>query len=347
MKLKLLEPFENKYLGQLNNRVVMSAMTRSFANNSHECTTQMAEYYERRAKNGIALMLTEGVIIHPTGDGYNNTPHIWSNTYVSSWKIATEKVHVFNTKIFCQLWHCGRISHEDFTGGVQPVSSTDKPAEGINRQNGKPYAKPRRLTKEEIPEIYDLFLNAGENAIKAGFDGIELHFGHGYLVDEFFDARINDRMDEYGGSIENRCRFALELTDLMIKKFGSKKVIIRMSPSRDMGGIYDWPDLDKMLDYLIKEFNRLGVRMLDISCANANYFETSGRIIRLIRKMWQHLIMGGASLSIEEAEKEIQSGYLDMATWGRMLIANPDFLTKLKHSIPLTEFNRDMLEYLY
>lgn len=347
MNSVLLEPFDSRYLGKLKNRIVMSAMSRNFADKNHDCTAPMSEYYARRAQDGVALILTEGIIVHPSGDGYNNVPYLCSEHHAESWKSTTAKVHAFQTRIFCQLWHCGRISHEDYTGGIAPVSSTDRRAEGINRQNNKPYAAPRRLSKDEIPGIYGQFLHSGELAINAGFDGVELHFGHGYLIDQFFDSRINDRTDEYCGTVENRCRFALELTDLMIKRFGPNRVMLRISPSRDMGGIYDWPDLGQMLDYLIKTFDRTGVRMLDVSCARADYFKTSGRIIRIIRKIWPHLLIGGASLTLEEAEKEISDGYLDMVTWARLLLANPDFVTRLKNKAPLTPYDKKMLDVLY
>lgn len=347
MKSTLLEPFDSKILGKLKNRVAMSAMSRSFADKNRDCTPQMAEYYARRAKDGVALILTEGAIIHPSGDGYNNAPHMCLGHHAESWKAATAKVHDAQTRIFCQLWHCGRISHEDYTGGLQPVSSTDRAADGINRQNGKPYAVPRRLDADEMQGIYHQFLHSGKLAIAAGFDGVELHFGHGYLVDQFLDSRVNDRTDKYGGSVENRCRFALELAELAVKEFGANRVMVRISPSRDMNGTYDWPDLERMLACLIKGFDSAGLRMLDVSCARADYFQTSGRIIRNVREMWPHLLIGGASLTLEEAEKEIAGGYLDMVTWGRLLIANPDFVTRLKNNEPLKPYDRQMLSVLH
>ncbi len=343
----LLEPFASEYLGRLKNRVVMSAMTRSFADKNHCCTGLMADYYARRAQDGTALILTEGVIIHPSGDGYNNTPHIWNKKQADSWKKAIKKVHQAGSKIFCQLWHCGRISHKDYTGGIQPVSSTDKQADGVNRQNNKPFSAPRALLTEEIPGIYNMFLNAASNAITAGFDGVELHLGHGYLADQFFDARINDRADKYGGPVKNRCRFALELTEAVLSKHGPDKVMIRISPSRYMEKLYDWPDLKEMLDYLIPALAKTGLRLLDISCARADYYETSGRVIRMIRPEWPYLLMGGASLSHQQAVEEIKQGYLDMATWGRFILANPDFVSRLKQDIEPLAMDPSILKVLY
>lgn len=346
MSYNFLEPFESALLGKLKNRTVMAAMTRGFADKDHCATQLMKEYYERRAQDGIALILTEGVIIHPSGDGYNSVPHIANSQQAQSWLPVIEAVHKHNSKIACQLWHCGRISHSDYTGGIPPVSSTNKPAEGMNRQNQKPFGTPIALTKEGISEVHDYYIQAVERALSVGFDAVQLHLGHGYLADQFFDARINDRTDEYGGSVENRCRFAIELTQKVLSKFPHEKIMVRISPSRDMGGIYDWPDMEAMLMHLLNAFWSQGIRTLDISCANADYFKTSGRVVRMARPQWKGILMGGASLTPEQASSEISEGLLDMITWGRFVLANPDFITKLKDNRPLTEFSREMLGQL-
>lgn len=330
MNTILLDPFDSELLGRLKNRIAMSAMARGCADNKHCCTKSLADYYVRRAENGVALILTGGMVIHPSGDGYNNVPHIWDRDHANSWKSPIKRIHKSGSKIFSQLWHCGRISHSDFTGGIQPVSSSDKQAEGINRQNNKPFSTPRPLKANEIPEVYGLYLNAVYHAMKAGFDGVELHMGHGYLVDQFFDSRINDRTDKYGGSIENRCRFALELIKAVLQKISPKQLMIRISPSREMGGLYDWPDMEEMLNYLVPALDRVGLRLLDVSCARSDYSQTSSRVVRLIRPMWKHFIMAGASLSHEQANKEIDSEQLDMVTWGRYILANPDFVSRLR-----------------
>lgn len=343
----LLNPYDSKILGAVKNRVVMSAMTRGFADQNHCATKAMHEYYKKRAKDGVALILTEGLVIHPSADGYNNVPHLSNKAQAVSWQPITNDVRTTGSKIFAQLWHCGRISHEDFTDGVAPVSASNIQAEGINRQNNKPYGVPVALTSDGILNVYHQFMSSAELAFEAGFDGVELHFGHGYLVDSFLDSRVNNRTDIYGGSVDNRCRFALELTRRMIVAFGAEKVIVRVSPSRELGGkTTDWPNLQAMIEYLIPSFDKVGLRILDVSCARANYFMTSGRIIRMIRPLWPHLILGGASLTAVEALNEIHSGYLDMVTWGRHLIANPDFVEKLQTGQELSEFSPTMLQEL-
>ncbi len=342
----LLEPFNHPYLGPLKNRIVMSAMTRNFADPGHRATEQIADYYARRAESGVALILTEGVIVHLSGDGYNNVPHMQTGGQAESWAKVVRRVHAAGSKILCQLWHCGRISHSDYTGGQPPVSSTDRAAEGINRQNNKPFGVPRALAASELPDIYEMYVHSGRLALSAGFDGVELHLGHGYLADQFLDARINDRTDDYGGSVENRCRFALELVRTVLGKIPADKVMVRISPSREMNGLYDWPDLEAMLAYLIPQLESAGLRMLDISNARAEYFKTSGRIIRSVRPRWPHPLIGGASLSLEQAETELRKGLLDMITWGRFLIANPDLAKRFVEGQPLVPMANEMLKQL-
>jgi len=343
----ILKKFNSKYVGTMKNRIVMSAMTRGFADNDHCCTEKMGEYYERRAKNGIALILTEGIIVDKTGDGYNNVPYMKTSKHAKSWSNTIEKIHENDSKIYAQLWHCGRISHSDYTGGISPISSSNKQASGINRQNNKPYGIPRKISKTEIPEIYDMFVNSIEKALDVGFDGVELHFAHGYLIDQFFDSRINDRDDEYGGSVENRCRFASELLETVVNEFGAEKIMIRISPSRKMDTTYNWHNLDEMLDYFIPKIEKIGLRQLDVSGANSNYFETSGKMIEKIRKKWSHFLIGGASLTHDEAIKEVNEQRLDMVTWARHILANPDFVSKLENNEKVVEMTSEMRAKLY
>lgn len=343
--MKLLEAVHLSPLPPLRNRVVMSAMTRNFAPD-HTATPQMAQYYGQRAEREVGLILTEGVIVDPTGDGYRDVPHISTTEQAESWRPVVERIHAANGRVFCQLWHCGRISHSDFTGGVPPVSSTSRTAEGINRQNDKPFGPPRALEPHEMPEVYDLFAQAAKRALHVGFDGVELHFGHGYLVDQFLDGTVNDRSDAYGQTIAGRSRFGLELLERVVGEVPADRVMIRISPSREMSGIHEWPDMDSMLDYLLPAFSALGIRLLDVSCARSNYFLTSGKVIRKARALWPHVLLGGASLTSDEAEQEVRTGLLDLVTWGRHILANPDFVPRLRDNLPLRPFDRSMLSSL-
>lgn len=329
----------------LRNRTVMSAMSRGFADEGHFATPAMRDYYQRRAQGGVGLILTEGTVIHKSGDGWNNAPYIASQAHAESWKPVTEAVHQAGAAIACQLWHCGRISHSDYTGDA-PVSSTNQAAAGVNRQNGKPYGVPRALEADEMPGIYQLYVDAAKHAFNAGFDAIELHTGHGYLADQFLDARVNDRADRYGGSVESRCRFMLELVQEILKVAPANRVIARISPSRFMGSVYEWPDIDEMIAYLIPALQEIGLRCLDVSCANSDYFKTSGKAVRKIRDLWSGVIMGGASLTSAQAEAEIHDGLLDLVTWGRAFIANPDLGTRMREGADWVPFEDAMRETL-
>lgn len=341
----LFDPLDRPDFIRLRNRTVMSAMSRGFAAEGHHATPEMRDYYQRRAAGGAGLILTEGTLVHQSGDGWNNAPYIATDAHAESWRPVVDAVHAAGGAIACQLWHTGRISHEDYTV-VQPVSSTNVAATGINRQNGKPYGEPRALTTEEMPTIYGYFADAARRAIDVGFDAVELHTGHGYLADQFLDARVNDRTDNYGGSVENRCRFTLELIEAVLKAVPAERVIARISPSRFMGGIYDWPDLEAMIAYFIPAVQDLGLKALDISCANSVYADTAGRIVRMVRPLWNGVLIGGASLSIADANAELDAGLLDAVTWGRAFIANPNLVEKMKSGATWTPFEDAMRDTL-
>lgn len=336
---RLLEPLNHPGFIPLTNRIVMSAMSRSFAAPGGIATDAMRDYYAKRADAG--LILTEGTIIHRSGAGWKDAPFIETAEQADAWRKVTDAVHARGGKIACQLWHMGRISHADFTGDA-PVSSTDRAAGGVNRQNDKPYGEPRRLAADEMPQIYRLFVEAAERALDAGFDAVEIHAGHGYLIDQFLDAQVNDRTDSYGGSVENRCRIFLELVEEMLAAVPADRVIARISPSRFMGGIYEWPDLDAMIAYLIPALQQLGLKALDVSCANSDYSQTAGRMVRKIRPLWDGVLIGGASLSKEQAEAELVEGVLDAVTWGRSFIANPDLVTKIEEGSSWAPFEDSM-----
>lgn len=337
----LFEPLNKPGFIGLRNRTVMAAMSRSFADGNHCATDDMASYYARRAEGGAGLILTEGTIIDRSGDGWVGAPYIANAPQAEAWRKVVDGVHTVGGKIACQLWHMGRISHSDFTGDA-PVSSTNVAAAGMNRQNNKPFGEPRALEASEMPGIYQLYVDAAVRALDAGFDAVELHTGHGYLPDQFLDSQVNDRTDAYGGSVENRCRFMLELVEAVLAKVPADRVIARISPSRMMGGLYEWPDLDAMIAYLIPALDKLGLRALDVSCANSPYSETAGRMVRKIRPLFSGVIIAGASLSQAEAEAELAEGVVDCITWGRAFIANPDLATRLSTGGELVAFDDTM-----
>ena len=341
----LLAPLDRPDFIPIRNRTTMSAMSRSQARNNLP-TEQMRDYYRRRADGGVGLILTEGTIIHSSGDGWNGAPYMATDEQADSWRAVTDSVHEAGAAIACQLWHLGRISHADYTGSA-PISSTAIAAAGINRQNGKPYGVPRPLRAEEMPEVYGYYAAAARRALRVGFDAVELHCGHGYLPDQFLDGSVNDRTDAYGGSIQNRCRFVVELVRAVLAAVPSERLIIRISPSRAMNGIHDWPDLEEMISYLMPQLQREGLRALDVSCANSPYAATASRVVRMIRPLWDGILLGGASLSAEEAATEVREGWLDLVTWGRAFIANPDLTDRIARGAEWAPFEETMRDTLY
>ena len=315
----------------------MSAMSRSFASEDRFATADMAEYYRKRAAGGAGLILTEGTIIDKSGDGWVRAPYISSDAHAEAWRPVVDAVHAEGGAIACQLWHMGRISHEDFTG-EPPVSSTNRAAAGVNRQNNKPYGEPRALAAADMPALYQLFVDAARRALAVGFDAVELHGANGYIVDQFLDGQVNDRTDQYGGSVENRCRFLLELVDAVVAAVPAHKVMLRISPSRFMGGLYEWPDMEAMIAYVVPELAKRGLGALDISCANSIYADTSGRVVRMVRPLWPGVLIAGASLSVAAAEAEVAQGHIDAVTWGRLFIANPDLAAKMRNGAELVPF---------
>lgn len=337
----LFSPLAQPGFIPLRNRTVMSAMSRSFATDDRFATPEMAEYYRKRAAGGAGLILTEGTVIDKSGDGWVRAPYIASDAHAEAWHPVVAAVHAEGGAIACQLWHMGRISHEDFTGEA-PVSSTSRAAAGVNRQNNKPYGEPRALGADEMPAVYALFADAAKRALAVGFDAVELHGANGYIVDQFLDGQVNDRTDQYGGSVENRCRFLLELVDAVVAAVPASKVMLRISPSRFMGGLYEWPDMAAMIAYVVPELAKRGLGALDISCANSIYADTSGRVVRMVRPLWPGVLIAGASLTTQAAEAEIAAGHLDAVTWGRLFIANPDLAAKLRSGADLTPFEDSM-----
>ena len=341
-----LTPFEKEGLS-LKNHLAMTAMTRNFADENHCATDLMREYYERRAKGGVGLILTEGTVIHPNADGYPDVPYIYTDEQMESWKKVVAAVQAQNTKMFCQLWHCGRISDPVYLNGGIPVSASDLPGIGVHSRTKKPFVAPRALQTVEIPDIVDMFAHSTKQALRAGFDGVEVHAGHGYLLDGFFDSNVNNRTDEYGGSVENRCRFPLMVFKRVLEIAGPVRTAVRISPSREMNGLYEWPDIEEMLAYLIPELDGMGLKILDVSSASSDYWKTSGRMVRAIRPMWPHVLIAGASLPPEKADEEIQSGLVDIVTYGRFILANPDFVEKITKGEALAPYSKELLKTLY
>ena len=315
---------------ELPNRIVMAPLTRSRAvGGGRVPNALMAEYYVQRASAG--LILSEATAVTPMGVGYADTPGIWSDEQVEGWKLVTDAVHKAGGRIFLQLWHVGRISDPVFLDGALPVApSAIQPKGHVSRVRPKrDYATPRALETAEIPAIVAAYRKGAENAKKAGFDGVEIHGANGYLLDQFLQDSTNQRSDQYGGSVENRARLMLEVTDACIEVWGADRVGMHLAPRRDSHDMGD-SDPAATFGYVARE---LGKRKIAFICAREAVGEDSLR--PLLKKAFGGVYIANEKLTKESAEQLISSGEADAVAFGVWFIANPDLPKRLQSGAPL------------
>lgn len=336
----------------LSNRVAMAPMTRSRASAGDKANELTAKYYRQRATAG--LIITEGSQISVQGQGYLYTPGIYNDEQVDAWKATTSAVHDAGSKIFIQLWHVGRVSHVSLQPeGKSPVSSVAVRAKGSNcfalDQNGKPgqvpVSEPHALTPDEIKLVIQDFVQAAKNAIRAGFDGVEIHGANGYLIEQFINGGLNTRNDEYGGkSIENRIRFALEVTDEIAQAIGADKTGIRLSP---YGRLSDMHAFEGEKETWLALAKKLGERSL--AYVHLSDQKTLGAqaipdgFIREFREAYNGTLIIAGGFDKKRAEEYIQDDLADLIAFGRPYIANPDLVERLENDWPLNEVNRAVM----
>jgi 2,4-dienoyl-CoA reductase-like NADH-dependent reductase (Old Yellow Enzyme family) len=308
---------------QLKNRIFMAPLTRCRASEGRVPNNLMAEYYSQRATAG--LIITEATSVTPMGVGYPNTPGIWSEEQVRGWKIVTDAVHASGGKIVLQLWHVGRISHPTYLDGELPVApSAIKPDGHVSLVRPlSDYPTPRALETAEIADVVDAFRQGAENAQAAGFDGVELHAANGYLIDQFLQSSTNQRTDAYGGSLENRARLLLEITDELIKVWGAGRVGIHLSPRADVHDMGD-SNREETFTYVARE---LGKRNVAFICARERVADDS--LGTQLKEAF-----GGAYIANEGFDKASANALLaskkaDAVAFGVPFIANPDLPARL------------------
>ena len=331
----------------LTSRVVMAPMTRSRAKDTVP-NASTAEYYRQRA--GAGLLITEGAQISQEGQGYLFTPGIFSPQQVAGWKKVTDAVHELGGKIFIQLWHVGRISHTSLQpNGDYPVSSVDTLAENTTcygyNADGEPgqvqVTRPRALPTAEVARVSQDFVKAAENAILAGFDGVEIHGANGYIFEQFINGGLNTRTDQYGGSIENRLRFLLETVDLISAAIGSHRVGLRVAP---FGRLSAMPAFSDERETWLAAAAALSSRKLaylhlsdqDSLCGNL----MNRDFLREFRNAYEGTLMFAGSLTQETAQTMLEEGLIDLAAFGRPFISNPDLVDRFRRGLPLTPFDR-------
>ncbi|MDY0030220.1 MAG: alkene reductase [Pseudobdellovibrionaceae bacterium] len=320
----LLEPLKIGDL-ELQNRVIMAPLTRSRANNEGRVPNDlMVEYYAQRASAG--MIITEATCVTPTGVGYANTPGIWSDEQVTGWRKVTDAVHAKGGKIVLQLWHVGRISHPLFLNGELPVApSAIKPAGHVSLVRPiTEYVTPRSLQLSEIPEIVAAYRKGAENAKAAGFDGVEIHGANGYLLDQFLQDSTNKRDDVYGGSIENRARLMLEVTDAVIDVWGVGRVGMHLAPRADA---HDMGDSTKTetFSYVARELGRRGIAFI---CTREHQADDS--ISPLLKKEFGGVLIANESMSFQSGNDLLAAGKADAVAFGKLYIANPDLVERFK-----------------
>ena len=317
---------------ELPNRIIMAPLTRSRAVGAGRVpNAMMAEYYVQRASAG--LILSEATAVTPMGVGYADTPGIWSDEQVEGWKIVTEAVHKAGGRIVLQLWHVGRISDPHFLDGQLPVApSAIQPQGHVSLLRPKrDYATPRALETHEIPAIVAAYRKGAENAKKAGFDGVEIHGANGYLLDQFLQDSTNQRVDQYGGSVENRARLMLEVTDACIEVWGADRVGMHLAPRRDSHDMGDSNPVDTF-GYVARELGKRGIAFI---CAREAIGDDSLRAH--LKKEFGGVYIANEKLTKESAEQLIESGEADAVAFGVWFIANPDLPKRLKQDAPLNQ----------
>ena len=328
---------------ELKNRIVMAPLTRSRAIDNVP-NDMMVEYYKQRS--GAGLIITEGTSPSPNGLGYPRIPGIFNQDQVDGWKKITNTVHENNSKIFIQLMHTGRVSHsENLPKGAEVVAPSAVATDGemyTDSLGMQPYPTPREMTLEDIETAQTEYVQAAKNAIEAGFDGVEIHGANGYLVDQFINTASNKRSDKYGGSIENRSRFAIETAKKMGEAIGFDRTAIRLSPYGAFNGMEQFKDIEETYSYLSAELGKLGltyIHIVDHSSFGAP--EVTDSVKLKIQNAFGGTIIASGGFDKQRAEKTLNENKGDLIAFGRPFISNPDLVYKFENNLPLTDPDYD------
>ena len=318
----------------LSNRLVMSPMTRSRALEGNVPNPLAATYYGQRASAG--LIVTEATQVSPQGVGYIRTPGIHSAEQVRGWRAITDAVHRAGSKIFAQLWHVGRVSHPDFHGGALPVAPSALSVEGeaFTTQGRTKLVTPRALEIDELPGIVATFRAGAENAKAAGFDGVELHGANGYLLDQFLRDGSNRRTDAYGGSIENRARFPLEVVDAVTAVWGPQRVGYKVAPYFSGYSMSDSHPLETF-SFIASQLSKRGLLYLHVTEAVNNPAAGSERATPILRGKFKGALIANGGYDVHTAQAAIARGEADMVAFGVPFLANPDLPVRYRSNAAL------------
>ena len=322
---------------ELKNHVVMAPMTRSRAIGNIP-NDLIAAFYEQRA--GVGLIITEGTSPSPNGLGYSRIPGIFSNAQTEGWKKITSAVHAKGSKIYVQLMHTGRISHSlNLPEGAEVLApSAVKPAGQMwtDSKQLQDFPTPKAMTASDLQKTLNEYVIAAKNAISAGFDGVELHSANGYLLEQFLSPISNIRTDEYGGSIENRCRFVIDVTKAVAEAIGTDKTAIRLSPYGVASDMPHYPEIEAEYTYLAEQLNRIGINyihLVDHSALGAP--EVPASIKNTFRNKFKNTLILSGGYDNNRAESDLTSGAADIIAFGRPFINNPDLVDRFTNNWPL------------
>ncbi|WP_114558243.1 alkene reductase [Desertihabitans aurantiacus] len=307
----------------LPNRLIMSPLTRCRAGAGRVPNALMAEYYRQRA--GAGLIISEATSVSPQGVGYHGTPGIWNEDQVNGWKQITAAVHAEGGRILLQLWHVGRISDPELLDGELPVAPSAVAADGwVRRLRPKrPYVVPRALSTDEVSAIVADFRRAAENAKHAGFEGVEIHAANGYLIDQFLQDSTNRRTDRYGGSVENRARFLLEITDAVVDVWGADRVGVHLRPR---GEEHDMGDSDPraIFGHVAAQLRERKVAFLFV-----REIEAEDSLLSYIKATFSGPVVANEEMNVDDGRRLIKSGHADAVAFGRDFIATPDLVQRV------------------
>ena len=340
----LFDPIQIRNLS-LANRTVMSPMTRSRAVENNTPNALMAEYYGQRATAG--LIVTEGTSPSPNGLGYPRIPGLFNAAHVAGWKRVTDAVHARGGKIVIQLMHTGRVTHTDnLPAGAEVVAPTSAvcPGEMYTDKSGgmQPYSVPRAMAEADIRHAVDEYAQSATLAVEAGFDGIELHAANGYLIEQFLNGNVNTRTDGYGGSVEGRNRFAIEVARAAAEAIGAEKVGMRLSPYGVFNGTGSFEGIDAQYEALVAELSRLGLlylHVLDHSAMGAPAVPDA--IKAALRAAFDGPFIAAGGFNHGSAEQVLVDGKADLVAFGRPFLANPDLVARMQKDAPLNPVDFD------
>jgi 2,4-dienoyl-CoA reductase-like NADH-dependent reductase (Old Yellow Enzyme family) len=336
--------FDPIQLGAISapNRILMAPLTRGRSEPVHVPISKLkAEYYSQRAAAG--LLIAEATGITQEGLGWPSAPGIWSDEQVAAWQPVTQAVHDAGGRIILQLWHMGRLVHPDFLGGAQPVSSSDTTAPGIahTATGKKPYEAARALQLDEIPRVIADYVHAAKNAIRAGFDGVQIHSANGYLIDQFLRDNTNFRTDAYGGPIENRIRLLREVTQAVADAVGADRTSVRLSPNGETQGADDSNPI-ALFTAAAAALHDIGIAFLELREQKPfGGFGTTEvpRVSPDIRKVFAGPLILNQEYNLERAQADLASGLADGISFGRPFISNPDLVERLRVDAPFAPDN--------